>query len=78
MTPRAPGRSWVPVPKGSGFPLGNLPYGVFRRSGEPTRAGVAIGEVILDLDALQREGLLGGEPQLPEGVFGRSSLNAFM
>ncbi|MDQ3766114.1 MAG: fumarylacetoacetate hydrolase family protein, partial [Actinomycetota bacterium] len=72
------GDSWVPVPEGSDFPLANLPYGVFRRPGEPARIGVAIGDQVLDLDALQREGLLSGAPALPEGVFGHGSLNRFL
>ena len=69
--------TWFPVPDGSDFPLGNLPYGVFRRAGEPGRAGVAIGDHVLDLCALEREGLLAGLA-LPEGVFGAGSLNRFM
>ncbi|MDQ3752268.1 MAG: fumarylacetoacetase [Actinomycetota bacterium] len=71
-------RSWVPVPEGSDFPLANLPYGIFRRAGEPPRVGVAIGDRVLDLDAVQRAGVLDGEPALPQGVFGHGSLNPFM
>ncbi|MGH2829065.1 MAG: fumarylacetoacetase [Actinomycetota bacterium] len=44
-------RSWVPVPEDSDFPIQNLPYGVFRRDGEP-RIAVAIGEHVLDLRAV--------------------------
>jgi len=72
------GGSWVPVPEGSDFPLENLPYGVFRRAGEPARIGVAIGDQVLDLDALCREGLVDGDRKLPEGVFRHGSLNRFM
>ena len=37
----------------SDFPIQNLPFGVFRRSGsqEPYRGGVAIGDETLDLGA---------------------------
>ncbi len=50
--------SWVPVPAGSGFPLENLPYGVFSA---PNRAhvGVAIGDRIFDLHAASHAGLFG-------------------
>ena len=72
------GGSWVPVPEGSDFPLQNLPYGIFRRAGEAARIGVAIGDQVLDLDALWREGLLDGERKLPEGIFARGSLNRFL
>ena len=40
------------------FPLENLPFGVFRRSGSVARAGVAIGDQILDLHAAVASGLL--------------------
>lgn len=65
--------SWVHVPEGSHFPVQNLPYGVFTRPGEPARAGVAIGEQVLDLASLARAGLLPGHHW-----FAASSLNGFM
>jgi len=38
---------------GTDFPIQNLPYGAFRSKGEPTpRAGVAIGDFILDLHGI--------------------------
>jgi fumarylacetoacetase len=40
--------SWIAVAPDSDFPIQNLPYGVFERSGGP-RMGVAIGTQILDL-----------------------------
>ena len=57
------------------FPLQNLPYGVFSRTGEQPRCGVAIGDQVLDLAALERDGLVstGGGPVFPE-----PALNAFM
>lgn len=49
-------RSWVESANAPGcdFPIQNLPFGIFRRKGrkEPPRAGVAIGDQILDLAAL--------------------------
>jgi fumarylacetoacetase len=48
--------SWVETAQAPGcdFPIQNLPFGVFRRkrSAEPARGGVAIGDQILDLAAL--------------------------
>lgn len=48
--------SWVASANESdnGFPIQNLPYGVFREKGssEPFRIGVAIGDKVLDLTAL--------------------------
>jgi len=49
-------RSWLDSAQaeGSDFPIQNLPYAVFRRtgSGEPYRGGIAIGDQVLDLGAL--------------------------
>jgi fumarylacetoacetase len=55
-------RSWVVSADGHpDFPLQNLPLGVFSPSGGGPRAGVAIGEEILDLPAAAAAGLLTGE-----------------
>lgn len=40
------------------FPLNNLPYGVFSAGDGDPRCGVAIGDMILDIRALQETGLL--------------------
>lgn len=50
-------RSWVPVAADSHFPVQNLPYGVFGAHDGP-HAGVAIGDHLLDLTVLEREGYL--------------------
>lgn len=42
----------------SDFPLNNLPYGVFSRTGEGRRCGVAIGSCVLDVAALETAGLI--------------------
>src|SRR5919201_1782342 len=56
--------SWVESAQtpGSDFPIQNLPFGVFRRSGrhESARVGVAIGDQIVDVAACVDEGLLTG------------------
>ena len=46
------------------FPLNNLPYGVFSTDGTDPRCGVAIGDMILDLQAAEEAELidLGAEP----------------
>jgi fumarylacetoacetase len=58
----------------SGFGPEHLPYGVFRRAGEDPRVGVRLGDGVLDLAALARDGLLDEDPAL----FAQPSLNAFM
>ncbi len=70
-------RSFLDVARDSPFPLQNLPYGIFRTAQDRRlRAGVAIGESVLDLSALEDAGLLPVAPGLR--VFDRASLNAFM
>jgi fumarylacetoacetase len=70
--------SFVPVPPESHFPLQNLPYGVFSpTTAEEPRAGVRIGDHVLDLAVIQNSGLL-DEARLPEGVFSYPVLNPFM
>ena len=46
----------------TGFPVQNLPLGIFRRqdADEPWRVGTAIGDEVLDLAAVSRVGLLSG------------------
>lgn len=70
-------KSWVRVPEHSDFTIHNLPYGIFRTPGGPPRAGVAIGDHVLDLARLAQEGFLKGiVPDLT--VFSRRYLNDFM
>jgi fumarylacetoacetase len=76
--PGAAPKSFVEIAPDSHFPLQNLPYGVFRTADDPRpRAGVAIGEHVLDLRALEEAGLLAVDPA-GERVFNRAHLNAFI
>jgi fumarylacetoacetase len=53
-------RSWVDSANAPDhpFPLNNLPCGVFSLPGEDARCAVAIGDFVLDVTALEEEGLL--------------------
>ncbi|MDB5571124.1 MAG: fumarylacetoacetate hydrolase, partial [Hyphomicrobiales bacterium] len=78
MHPNDPAlRSFIDVAPECGFPIQNLPYGVFStRSDSRPRVGVAIGEFVLDLAAVEEAGLI---PRMQAGgVFRRPSLNTFM
>jgi len=68
---------WPRVPEDSDFPTSSLPYGVVRPAGGAARAGVAIGDHVIDLAAAQAGGLLDGVG-LPPGVFASASLNGFL
>ena len=53
-------RSWVESANGdTDFPLNNLPCGVFSSGDQDPRCGMAIGDFILDLAALEEEGIIG-------------------
>ena len=60
----ASAKSWVAAANtaGTDFPIQNLPYAVFRRTGspQPFRGGVAIGDQVLDMAALSARQLLDG------------------
>lgn len=71
-------RSWVPIAVESDFPIQNLPFGVFRRKGESARIGVAIGDHVLDLAALESHGYFNGLLLQNQRVFSETTLNAFM
>ncbi|PXW70796.1 fumarylacetoacetate hydrolase [Loktanella sp. PT4BL] len=53
-------KSWVASANSAEtpFPLNNLPYGVFSLADEDPRCGVAIGDMILDIAALEAAGLI--------------------
>ena len=53
-------KSWVTSANSAEtpFPLNNLPYGVFSTADSEPRCGVAIGDMILDMAAVEESGLL--------------------
>lgn len=73
----APKTSWVASANDgkTHFPLQNLPYGIFSAAGGTPRAGVAIGDQVLDLSVLDDAGLL---PAAARGTFAGASLNRFI
>lgn len=70
-------KSFVDIAPDSDFPLENLPYGIFsdKQNAQP-RAGVALGEWVVDLAALEAKGYL----KLEQGqqFFNQPTLNAFI
>nr|WP_245531088.1 fumarylacetoacetase [Belliella baltica] len=70
--------SWVPVSKNSDFTIYNLPFGIFETKRISARAGIAIGDKIVDLSVLHDEGFFSDITQLPNDIFLRDSLNDFI
>jgi len=75
-------RSWVESANqpGTDFPIQNLPFAAFRRanSAEPFRAGVAIGDQILDLGALHQQRAFTGSAGEALAACAETTLNRFM
>ena len=75
-------KSWVESANhpDTDFPLQNLPYGVFRRSGssEGPRVGVAIGDCVLDIAGCQGDGVFRTDASAAAEVCAASSLNPLM
>ncbi|EKD39423.1 MAG: Fumarylacetoacetase, partial [uncultured bacterium] len=56
-------RSFVEYTEDSHFPIQNLPLGIFEEQGK-TRAGVRIGDMVLDLALLEKCGFFPSLPKL--------------
>ena len=67
-------KTWVSVPKNSDFSIYNLPFGIFSLKDDAPRAGMAIGEQILDLAAISDLGLL----EVSATYFRQKTLNDFI
>lgn len=71
--------SWVASANGhADFPLQNLPLGIFCPPGQEARAGVAIGDSILDLRAAAAAGLLAGMDAASVRSLSLPVLNVFL
>ncbi|MBG6082545.1 fumarylacetoacetase [Rubrivivax gelatinosus] len=74
--------SWVESAnaEGTDFPLQNLPFAVFRRAGsrQAWRGGVAIGDQVLDLAALQAAGVADGRAAEALALAAGETLNPLM
>ncbi|AYH43904.1 fumarylacetoacetase [Azoarcus sp. DN11] len=75
-------QSWVASANAAScdFPIQNLPFAVFRRAGsnEAFRGGVAIGDQIVDLAAVQARGVFTGEAAAAAASASGPTLNPFM
>ena len=75
-------KSWVASANhpGANFPIQNLPFGIYRRKGsaEAFRAGAAIGDQILDLNAAASAGVFSGDAARAAVKCKGATLNEFM
>src|SRR5438874_13659048 len=73
-----PLQSFIEVPRDSHFPLENLPFGVFKTATGMARVGVALGQYVVDLAALDQAGHLRCSETQDRHLFSRGSRNAFL
>jgi fumarylacetoacetase len=69
-------KSFIDVPRDSHFPLENLPFGIFKPREGAARAGVALGEHVVDLSILEEAGQFRDLPN--RELFSKDSLNEFL
>lgn len=70
-------RSWLSVPADSDFSLYNLPFGIFHTGDGKARAGIAIGDYIVDLAAAAEAGFF-GKRRFFKKIFEQTTLNDFI
>jgi fumarylacetoacetase len=71
-------RSFLEIAKDSDFPIQNLPFGVFQPKQDKPRVGVAIGDLVCDLSALEELGHFQSPEFQDRKVFSEESLNSFL
>jgi fumarylacetoacetase len=71
-------KSWLDIPADSDFPIQNLPFGIFRHKLGSPRAGVAIGNYVLDLQMLSELGYFDNLYLKDASVFSKDALNDFI
>jgi fumarylacetoacetase len=71
-------KSFIDVPRDSHFPLENLPFGVFKPREGAARIGVALGDYVVDLSALESAGLFKDLPPETASATTGDSLNEFL
>jgi fumarylacetoacetase len=73
-----PLKTFIEISPDSHFPLENLPFGIFQPKDSKARVGVAIGDLIVDLSALEELGHFGSSKFQNQKVFRKDSLNSFL
>lgn len=70
-------KSWFNVPENSDFPIQNLPFGIFSKSGSEKMVGIALGDHVIDVFELAKAGIL-DNTGIEATVFKNDFLNPFM
>jgi len=73
-----PLKSFIDILADADFPLENLPFGVFEPKRGKARVGVAVGDLIIDLSALEEFGHFRSPEFHNQRVFSEDSLNSLL
>lgn len=69
--------SWISIDPKSDFSIYNLPFGIFSTPVIAHRAGIALGDFVIDLHKMQELGYLDAL-ELPKGIFEYKTLNPLL
>ena len=70
-------KTWLKIPKGTDFPIQNIPFGVFLTRDDVITIGTRIGDYAIDLGALHQLGYFEDIP-LTDDIFLQDTLNDFI
>ncbi|PHI20106.1 fumarylacetoacetase [Lewinellaceae bacterium SD302] len=71
-------KTWLNVPADHDFSIYNLPFGIYSMEGVAPRAGIAIGDYVVDLQRCQNMGMFSDLLAPTMNVFKRKTLNRFI
>ena len=72
-------KSWLSIPSDHDFSIYNIPFGIFSdNSNSSKRAGAALGDYIVDLNALYHHGYFSDISAITHNVFEKHVLNDFL
>ena len=70
-------QTWIKIDKNSDFSIHNLPFGVYSTESKNKRIGIAIGDMVLNLEGINKLGVLDGL-NIGSNVFVSNYLNDFI
>jgi fumarylacetoacetase len=71
-------QTWLDIPEDHDFSIHNLPFGIYSMEGVAPRAGIAIGDYVVDLQRCQNMGMFNEVMSPLAKVFKRKTLNRFI
>jgi fumarylacetoacetase len=70
-------KTWVPIAENSDFTIYNIPFGIFSVANKKPRVGIAIGNLVLDLNEAHKLGIF-NDLNIKKKLFKNNYLNEFI